>query len=857
MALSSAVRELRTPQPTSGWPNRQTVIAPQIHAADLLDQVETLRTYAYQQLPSGQRGSLGQYFTPAEVATFLASFFDSLPDQIDLLDPGAGVGMLTAAFTVEALSREPKPSAIRVKAYEVDPILIPYLSETMSLLEAYCAENGVRFEAEIAQEDFIKQIPPCLEHGPLFNEGLERFNCVIMNPPYKKMSSDSEHRKVLSSHGLETVNLYTGFLWLAAKDLKADGQIVAIHPRSFANGPYYRPFRKQFFSEISARNVHVFNSRTDAFSDDEVLQENIIFHGTKARLQDPVRITASDSLTDPAKERFMPRQEFYDPEDADGFVHLMADAHDSLIRKQMAEFTALLSDLGINVSTGRVVDFRAKDFLQHEPDEDSIPLIYPGHCQGGRIAWPRENFKKANWFRRCDESDKQVVPAGHYVLLRRFTAKEEKRRLRAYVISLANTPASAYALENHLNYFHQNGNPLPADLAKGIAVFLNSSLADALFRQFNGHTQVNATDLRSLRYPTREQLMHIGRLLGENFPDTDRADSLLNTLLKPMPNSNSIDPIQAKKKLTQALDFLKQLDVPRAQQNERSALTLLALLGHNSKTKWSASKPVAIGITEMMNWFSEHFGVNYAPNTRETVRRQTVHQFMELGLITANEDAPDRPVNSPKYQYQIEAATLELARAYKTRKWKETLRLYKENAGLLRALHHQEREMNRIEVTLPDGSQKHLSAGGQNVLIKEIIDSFCPHYTPAGQVCYIGDAGEKISTDEQAYFKQLGIDLDPHGKMPDVVIHMKDRNWLVLIEAVTSHGPIDNKRKRELEKLFKGSQAGLVFITAFATRKVMLKYLHEISWETDVWLAENPTHLIHFDGEKFLGPYDG
>lgn len=189
------------------------------------------------------------------------------------------------------------------------------------------------------------------------------------------------------------------------------------------------------------------------------------------------------------------------------------------------------------------------------------------------------------------------------------------------------------------------------------------------------------------------------------------------------------------------------------------------------------------------------------------------------------------------------------------KEWKKALLAYTESIKTLRVLHHKEREMNRIEVTLPDGRKKWISGGGQNILIKTIIDEFCPRYTPARHVCYLGDAGEKMTADELEYFASLNLNLDVHGKMPDVVVHLKEKNWLVLIEAVTSHGPIDNKRKLELEKLFASSSADLVFITAFSTRSVLVKYLREISWETDVWLAENPTHLIHFNRDKFLGPY--
>jgi hypothetical protein len=263
-----------------------------------------------------------------------------------------------------------------------------------------------------------------------------------------------------------------------------------------------------------------------------------------------------------------------------------------------------------------------------------------------------------------------------------------------------------------------------------------------------------------------------------------------------------------------------------------------------------------MGITEMMDFFRDYYGIRYAPNTRETVRRQTVHQFMQAGLAIANPDNPSRPINSPKTKYQIEPSALKLLRTFGTDDWEGNLHQYLKSASQLAALHLREREMSLIPVTLPDGVQIMLSGGGQNELIKKIIEDFCPRFTPAGKVIYVGDAGEKLNEHEVLYFEQLGIKVDKHGKMPDVIVHMSDKGWLVLIEAVTSHGPIDVKRHNELLELFKGNKVGLVFVTAFKTRRAMLKYLKEIDWETEVWVAESPSHIIHFNGECFLGPYD-
>jgi hypothetical protein len=312
----------------------------------------------------------------------------------------------------------------------------------------------------------------------------------------------------------------------------------------------------------------------------------------------------------------------------------------------------------------------------------------------------------------------------------------------------------------------------------------------------------------------------------------------------------------AGKMVAGALRVLQALKVPKEQQNERSALTLLALLGMTPRKRWADAEAPMLGITEMMNHFQEHFGKRYAPNTRETVRRFTVHQFVQMGLVLANPDDPQRPVNSPGNRYQAAPTLLKLAREYGCPLWDESLKGFLKTAEALRRLQPRERKMALIAVRLPDGRELKLTAGGQNELVKKIVEEFCPRFTPGGVVIYVGDTGDKQRHLEAAYFERLGLMLDEHGKMPDAVIHLPKKNWLVLIEAVTSHGPIGLKRHNELKDLFKAAKAGLVFVTAFLTRRAMTKYLTDIAWETEVWIAEAPSHIVHFNGERFLGPYE-
>jgi len=320
-------------------------------------------------------------------------------------------------------------------------------------------------------------------------------------------------------------------------------------------------------------------------------------------------------------------------------------------------------------------------------------------------------------------------------------------------------------------------------------------------------------------------------------------------------------PIQKTKttvthRIQEALDLLRALKVPQTLQNERSALTLLALLGMTPEKQWSEANAPMLGITEIMEVIAKHFSKKYAPNTRETVRRCTVHQFVQMKLVVANPDDPNRPVNSPYNRYQVASTLLKLAQTYGSPSWEINLKGFLSTAEGLQRLRPRQRDMVLIPVKLPDGKELKITAGKHNELIKRIVEEFCPRFTPDGVIIYVGDTGAKQRHFEADYLQKLGVSIDKHGKMPDVVIHHRKKDWLVLIEAVTSHGPIGMKRLNELKEIFQASRAGLVFVTAFPTRQVMMKYLKEVAWETEVWIADEPSHIIHFNGDRFLGPYE-
>ncbi|MFH0986279.1 MAG: BsuBI/PstI family type II restriction endonuclease [Candidatus Omnitrophota bacterium] len=314
-------------------------------------------------------------------------------------------------------------------------------------------------------------------------------------------------------------------------------------------------------------------------------------------------------------------------------------------------------------------------------------------------------------------------------------------------------------------------------------------------------------------------------------------------------------PENENDKIKDALLILEFLGLPRAQKNERSALCLLALLNLTPEKTWAQAEKPLMGITPMMDFSRDRYDKNYAPNTRETFRRQTMHQFVDAGIALYNPDKPERPVNSPQAVYQISPETLSLLKTYGSKEWEPSLKKYLSTNKTLAQRYAKERVQKLIPVRITDGQEINISPGEHSELIKAIVENFAPRFVPGAVLVYVGDTGEKWGYFDKKLLAKLGVKVDSHGKMPDVVLYYSEKNWLLLVESVTSHGPVDAKRHAELARLFASATAGLVYVTAFPSRSIMARYLGNIAWETEVWVAEAPTHLIHFNGSRFLGPY--
>lgn len=490
-------------------------------SSELATRTEARRVAETAGRSGAQRCALGQFFTPAPIASLLAGMFDPPEGHARVLDPGAGVGSLTAALVDRAVV-EGWAVGLDVTAVEVDRDLVGALTETLR----ECTEMSPSITARAVAADFVEWACRRLDGG-LFAPKDGGFDLAILNPPYQKLATSSAVRRMLSRAGIETTNLYAAFVALALGLLNPGGQLVAITPRSFCNGPYFRAFRRDLLRSSALRRIHLFEARDKAFRDTGVLQENVVVHLVKGAAQGSVIVSTSvGSGEDHLHEEWVPFTHIVRPDDPDAFIRIVSGDPAVAAAARMTDLECSLSGTGAAVSTGRVVDFRVREHLRESVTDGTVPLIYPHNLRSGRIRLEEPRRKKPAALAVNSVTRKMLLPAGNYVLVKRFSSKEERRRIVAAVLEVDDLGAAEVAVENHVNVFHRDGAGLPLDLAWGIAAYLNTTAVDIFFRQFNGHTQVNATDLRSLHYPSIEQLESLGTAARQ----TDHTQAVIDAL---------------------------------------------------------------------------------------------------------------------------------------------------------------------------------------------------------------------------------------------------------------------------------------------------------------------------------------
>jgi adenine-specific DNA-methyltransferase len=433
---------------------------------------------------------------------------------VRILDPGAGVGILSAAVCQRVLSL-PGRRDLEIDAWENDEHLAPFLRRTLEQCRAALEAHGHQIKYAIHRKDFI--LDNALGAKSLFDaaSAKSRYDVAIMNPPYFKLRKDSDHARAMPSVVHGQPNMYALFMAVGCELLKDAGDLVAITPRSYFNGPYFRRFRRWFFDRMAARQIHVFESRTDAFQEASVLQENVVLWARKGTVETQVVVTTSTGrdLTLGVETRTLPYGAVIDPSSGDRTVRVSGNRMDEAIVELVDAFPLKFRDLGLQISTGPVVMFRATEHLLREraSREKSAPLLMMHNIRPFETAFPQKPSGKPGHFRVCEASRSLLLPARRYVLLKRFTAKEERRRLVAGVFERSDSYAPFVALENHVNYVYKASGELSRDEAFGLAALFNSALLDRYFRAISGSTQVNATEIRTLPLPGWREIGEIGK----------------------------------------------------------------------------------------------------------------------------------------------------------------------------------------------------------------------------------------------------------------------------------------------------------------------------------------------------------
>ncbi len=809
------------------------------------------------------RKNKGQFFTAPNIANFMAGLAKLDKHEIRILDPGAGTGILTAAIFDRIIGNNKEPVKIILDAYETDKSIISILSAFLEESKKELSKHGHSLNFNVLEKDFVLTNTHYIEATLVttLNNIKNLYDIIISNPPYFKLSKESPEAIALKSLVIGQPNIYSFFMALSASMLNENGQMIFITPRSFCSGYYYSKFRRWLLNRVIFSDIHLFSSRKDVFSNEDVLQENVIINAVKkkeeADINKKVKITTGedDNLIG-MNSIEIPNSKIIYKRNGDLYILIPSSELDLEIIDTISKFPYLLKTFDFRVSTGPVVPFRTKENLVHfikENESGVVPLLWMHNFNDLKIIWPVFKNGNAVAIKKNKNTENILTAKGNYIIMKRFSSKEQKRRLEAAVLLEQDFKEYSHVgLENRLNYIYRKGVPLTPNEAYGLAAIFNLHILDLFFRILNGHTQVNANELNALPIPSLEDINKVGELSTRENKKGYELELEIAKVLK-IPKS-SIDKgyvlVKQMDKTKEALDILRQLQVPRLQQNERSALCLLAMLSIKQDGNWSEAKRILIRIHDIMQFINHNYNKSYAENSRETFRRQTLHQFEQDGLVERNPDEP-RPTNSPNTTWAVHNDALEVIKSYGTEGWSKKLVEYLNKKGKNVEAYNADKKRHTYSIQI-NGKSITLSHGKHNKLQLDIVNEFRAKFCNNAKILYLGDTANKMLYLNEEYLKKLNVNITKHDKLPDVVLYDEKRDYVFLIEAVTSHGPVSRKRQVELEDFFKDNKSKKVFVSAFPNFGEFKRHISEIAWETEVWLSEIPEHMIHFNGDKFL-----
>lgn len=820
--------------------------------------------------PREQRKALGQFLTSAVIARAMVRLLGPPDEEMRVLDPALGSGVLACAIVEQVILKGGK--RVHIEGYELDKGLCGASQQALLHAQKVADEAGVTLSFTVHEEDFV------LKHLPqgqlsLFTTSSQyeysastSYDVIIANPPYFKLSSDDPRAVAAQGQARGHTNIYTLFLSVAGERLSSRGKACFIVPRSFCSGAYFAPFRARFIEQHEPLQIHLFQARHDAFGADSVLQENIILtfqrrHHSRSYVAISSTASATSLKNEPLTRR-VPTSLFTNDPQGTLFFRIPVGELDEQILAAVDSWPASLHHYGMKVSTGPVVAFRAAPFLTGAAMVETghaAPLLWMQNVHPHRIEWPVTDGKKPQAI--LSKAEHLLVPAKHCVLLRRFSAKEEPRRLVAAAFSPRDHANKWIGLENHLNYIYRPRGEMTAAESHGLSALLNSAIVDRYFRILNGNTQVNATELRVLPLPSIDIVKQIGtRLLDRQTSDPCAINQTVFKILRDASLLPSGIPYFEETrsmgtKIFEAQQVLKELGLPPAQQNEIAALTLLTLAQLSEETPWKEGKRQSLRIHDILREIKERYGRSYAENTRETIRRQVIHQFEQAGLVERNPDEPTLPTNSPRTHYALSDVAIQALRRYEDSDWSDAVQGFRDRQGTLLELYRKRREHHKVPLQLADGSNVYLSPGKHNELQVSVIEEFGPRFLPGARLLYLGDTANKALILDEESLTKLGVALPSHEKLSDIVLYDEENNWLALIEVVTSHGPISPKRQLELSSIYRDCSANLIYVTVFPDFATFKTFAADIAWETEVWIAERPTHMIHYNGDRFFGPH--